>query len=184
MAPALLDDAIRALVSPDGRGSAGRLLRLVAAYARADAAALLEIRASVPALLVGVDVTQETLDAAAYAWERQRAALEAGDTAHRKPHVVVAIRRHGKILGLLALASPRLDALDDVLRGVGSLLAQVLEVIRAETENPGAELQRLLEENEWNLARVARILGVSRVTVYARLQRYRIQRQRILKGTT
>ena len=184
MAPTLLDDAIRALISPDSRGSAARLLRFVAGCTRANAAGLLEIRGSTPALLVGVDVTQETLDAVAHVWERSRAGLEAGEPVHRKAQVVVAIRRHGKVLGLLALDSPKSTALAEILRSVGSLLAQVLETIQAEAENPAAELRRLLEESEWNLARVARILGVSRVTVYARLQRYRIQRQRILKGTT
>jgi hypothetical protein len=184
MASTLLDDAIRALISPDGRGSAARLLRFVAGYTRANAAGLLEIRGSTPALLVGVDVTQETLDAVTHVWERNRAGLEAGDAVHRKAQVVVAIRRHGKALGLLALDSPKSHALDEIIRSVGSLLAQVLEAIQAETGNPGEELRRLLEQNEWNLARVARILGVSRVTVYARLQRYRIQRQRVLKGTT
>ena len=184
MAPTLLDDAIRALISPDRRGSAARLLRFVAGYTRANAAGLLEIRGSTPALLVGVDVTQETLDAVAHVWERNRAALAAGDPVRRKAQVVVAIRRRGKVLGLLALDSPKATAIAELLRSVGSLLAQVLEAIQAETENPAAELRRLLEESEWNLARVARLLGVSRVTVYARLLRYRIQRQRIPKGAT
>jgi Bacterial regulatory protein, Fis family len=181
--PLLFDDAIRAVISPDTRGSASRLLRFVAGYTRASAAALFEVGSASPALLVGVDATQETLDAANYAWERQRPSLEAGDLVRRKAQIVVAMRRHGRILGLLALDAPKADALDDVLRSVGPLLIHVVEAIRkAEQENPGEELRRLLEENEWNVARVARILGVSRVTVYARLDRYAIPRQRVLKG--
>jgi len=39
-------------------------------------------------------------------------------------------------------------------------------------------LLRCLEQNEWNLARVARVLGVSRQTVYARLKRHGLPRRR------
>jgi hypothetical protein len=39
----------------------------------------------------------------------------------------------------------------------------------------------LLEQNEWNISRVARILEVTRRTIYLRLQRYGIPRQRVRK---
>jgi GAF domain-containing protein len=39
----------------------------------------------------------------------------------------------------------------------------------------------LLNRNEWNIARVARLMGVTRRTVYLRLQRYNIPRERVLK---
>jgi transcriptional regulator with GAF, ATPase, and Fis domain len=180
----LLDDAIRALVAPDGRAAGARLLRLLVGCARANAAALLEMRGDQPTLLVGVDVTQETLDAASQAWERSRARLEADESVQRRAHVIAPLRRHGQTLGLLVVDSPRVEGLDDVVRALGPVFVQVLEATRrAEAENPGEELRRLLDENEWNLARVARILGVSRVTIYARLDRYGIPRQRVLKGT-
>lgn len=43
------------------------------------------------------------------------------------------------------------------------------------------QLETLLHEHEWNVARVARILGVTRVTVYARMERLGIERLRIPK---
>jgi len=49
-------------------------------------------------------------------------------------------------------------------------------VIRA-----GLKLLLLLNRNEWNIARVARLMGVTRRTVYLRLQRYNIPRERVPK---
>jgi hypothetical protein len=43
------------------------------------------------------------------------------------------------------------------------------------------KLLLLLDRNEWNIARVARLMGVTRRTVYLRLQRYNIARQRVYK---
>jgi transcriptional regulator with GAF, ATPase, and Fis domain len=43
------------------------------------------------------------------------------------------------------------------------------------------KLLLLLNKNEWNIARVARLMGVARRTVYLRLQRYNIPRERVAK---
>jgi transcriptional regulator with GAF, ATPase, and Fis domain len=40
----------------------------------------------------------------------------------------------------------------------------------------------LLERNEWNIARVARLMSVTRRTVYLRLARYGVPRERVRKG--
>ena len=52
------------------------------------------------------------------------------------------------------------------------------------TPVPDIERQKLLlllNRNEWNIARVARLMGVTRRTVYLRLQRYNIPRERVYK---
>jgi transcriptional regulator with GAF, ATPase, and Fis domain len=43
------------------------------------------------------------------------------------------------------------------------------------------QLLVLLDRHEWNISRVARLIGVTRQTIYTRLQRYGIERQRISK---
>ena len=43
------------------------------------------------------------------------------------------------------------------------------------------KLLLLLNRNEWNIARVARLMGVTRRTIYLRLQRYNIPRERVAK---
>jgi GAF domain-containing protein len=44
------------------------------------------------------------------------------------------------------------------------------------------KLLLLLNRNEWNIARVARLMGVTRRTIYMRLQRYNIPRERVPKS--
>lgn len=44
------------------------------------------------------------------------------------------------------------------------------------------ELVTLLESQEWNVARVARVLGVTRMTIYNRLRRHAIPRLKVLKS--
>ena len=43
------------------------------------------------------------------------------------------------------------------------------------------KLLLLLKRNEWNIARVARLMGMTRRTIYLRLQRYKIPRERVAK---
>ena len=44
------------------------------------------------------------------------------------------------------------------------------------------KLLLLLSRNEWNIARVARLMGVTRRTIYLRLQRHNIPRERVSKS--
>ena len=44
------------------------------------------------------------------------------------------------------------------------------------------KLLLLLNRNEWNIARVARLMGVTRRTIYLRLQRHSIPRERVPKS--
>jgi transcriptional regulator of acetoin/glycerol metabolism len=41
-----------------------------------------------------------------------------------------------------------------------------------------------LNRHEWNISRVARDLGLSRRTIYLRLQKHRIERRRVSKART
>jgi transcriptional regulator of acetoin/glycerol metabolism len=49
------------------------------------------------------------------------------------------------------------------------------------TEEARLQLLSLLERNEWNLAKVARLMGVTRRTVYMRLRSFGIERRRVPK---
>jgi hypothetical protein len=44
-----------------------------------------------------------------------------------------------------------------------------------------AQLVALLDRNEWNIARVARLMRVTRRTVYLRLERYGVERKKVRK---
>ncbi len=44
------------------------------------------------------------------------------------------------------------------------------------------ELLHHLSRHEWNIARVSRILGVTRRTIYMRLERFKIRREKVARG--
>lgn len=81
-----------------------------------------------------------------------------------------------------ALAEDRLRLLQELL---GEATAPVpVHVPREALKPDDAERERLvflLHQNEWNVSRVSRILGVTRATVYNRLRRHRVKRRRVLK---
>ena len=51
----------------------------------------------------------------------------------------------------------------------------------ADGEIERRRLVAALERHEWNIARVARLIGVTRRTIYLRLKRYKIDRRRVPK---
>jgi hypothetical protein len=59
--------------------------------------------------------------------------------------------------------------------GVGSLERDV------SPHASGVALRALLEEQEWNVSRVARLLGVTRMTIYNRLRRHGVRREHVPK---
>jgi transcriptional regulator of acetoin/glycerol metabolism len=68
----------------------------------------------------------------------------------------------------------------EATRGIADAWTTYLE--RTPVEDMEREkLLLLLNRNEWNIARVARLMGVTRRTIYLRLQRYNIPRERVPK---
>ena len=56
---------------------------------------------------------------------------------------------------------------------------QLARTSPAEAER--VQLLSLLQEHDWNIARVAALLGIARRTVYMRLERYGIARKKVPK---
>ena len=73
--------------------------------------------------------------------------------------------------------------LDD-LKGRSENWAQYLEATDPVFNKERDELLLLLNRTDWNIARVARMLGVSRRTLYVRLEKYRIPREHVEKKGT
>jgi hypothetical protein len=129
------------------------------------------------------------------AWTEGRALGTPRQAVQHPTHVFLPVvdREMGDaILAVLYLDAPRrfdaatlqpyVDALGEAL-----LISRQLVFERAggEVRPTGrAGLLRVLQDAEWNVARAARVLGVTRRTVYLRLQRYGIDRQRIPKSVT
>lgn len=105
--------------------------------------------------------------------------------------LVVPCMSSGHVCGLLYLEEPRVRSLSAVLLdALGRLLGAALDPVRIDTGADtarndlieAAALHAAMEGHEWNVARVARSLGVTRMTVYNRLRRYGVPRKRVIIG--
>lgn len=74
------------------------------------------------------------------------------------------------------LAKAALAAASDVPRALDAYLRST-----APEDLQKEQLIRVLAENEWNVARVARVLKVTRRTIYLRMERYGITRKKVPK---
>lgn len=176
----LLDDAIQVLVAAEPRGATRRLLTLVAGFTGAQAIAAFEVRAGRLVLFGSYDLAQATIDAAEKVFASGRARLEAGHVVHGESHAVVPLFEKGQWVGVLCLQGAREGSAEDAAESLGPVLAATIGLARAaDRSDPAARLRELLEGHEWNVARVARILGVTRVTVYERMRRFGIPRKKV-----
>ena len=114
--------------------------------------------------------------------------------AHPGDYVLVPIvdrESVGGVFAVLFLAAPQqFDAasVQPYAEALGETLVMSRQVTFDEDRDGQirptgrAGLMRVLNDSEWNLARAARMLGVTRRTVYLRMQRYGIERQRVPKS--
>jgi hypothetical protein len=96
-----------------------------------------------------------------------------------EPHFLDAhdLERLGKFSRIIAKA-----VTDGASRGPARRSAESWEAYLERTPVEDIEREKLLlllNRNEWNIARVARLMSVTRRTIYLRLQRYGIPRERV-----
>lgn len=103
--------------------------------------------------------------------------LDSMDPHFCTPH---DLERLGKFARIVAKALTEIGPLRDRAQHRVDAWQSYLE--RTPVEDMEREkLLLLLNRNEWNIARVARLMGVTRRTIYLRLQRYNIPRERVPK---
>jgi DNA-binding NtrC family response regulator len=96
-----------------------------------------------------------------------------------------------EMVAALYLAQPEGLAVSDA-RVFGAAIAQAIQASESPaptrpapslsaTEETRLHLLSLLERHEWNIAEVARLLGVTRRTVYLRLRSFGIERKHVPK---
>ena len=56
------------------------------------------------------------------------------------------------------------------------------DLLLASPQQDKERLIAMLNRNEWNIARVARLMGMTRRTIYLKLARYKIQRVKVRRG--
>jgi len=144
-------------------------------------------------LFVGNGIDQRALEWTAASWSGEQRSLEQGRMSRHDERFLVPIVRGRQLAALLYLTTTQVDLgsvdevsgliSDAVLRGGHQpRTTSPVEVYLERT--PAKEIERrrmliLLERHEWNLARVARELRVTRTTVYKRLQAFGITRKRV-----
>lgn len=185
------DEATEAIIAIDPRRSCESVLRLLMLYTAAGGAGLFQRIGDRLSLFASSGLDQLDLDRAYAAWEDGRESIVAGHPYTDEGYAVLPLGDAEAVLYLGAPGGLRADLtvvgylaplLLSALRDPGEHRSVVVDVEATPTEDFDRErLVVLLERNEWNIARVARILEVERSTVYRRMERWGIPRQRVPK---
>jgi hypothetical protein len=140
---------------------------------------------------VGMPVEQLAAAQVLFAAAAERIAR--GETEATGDHCLAPLLDDGTLLGVLHVYG--LPGAAAALEGYRLLLGAAVRASRQPgglrsidllARTSAAELQRhqlvaTLDGNEWNISRVARILGVTRRTVYMRMRKFRVPRRRVPK---
>jgi hypothetical protein len=193
------------LVAGDPRGAADRTLAFLASLNKARGAAVFSVDGDRLTLFTGRGFDVEAVSTVQAVWTNERARLAAAELVHgsdaRASYVVAPLTDGDSLLALLYLDVPAntpwtsLDA--SSINGFGVAIAQAVKAASAVPVQPSPvqaylsqtsddEIARerlllLLVQNEWNISRVARLMGVTRRTIYLRLQRHNIVREKVRK---
>ena len=191
------------------RALAERTLDAALAFFNGRCAALFERDQERMILFASRGVYQDAIERVTTAWSTRREEIEAGRGLHGaledakagRAFSFVPVLEGVRLLGLMYVESDedrfaeRRDL--DVLVQFSRIAAMALAAPSVPGPAPvslDAYLERtptddvvrdqlliLLERNEWNIARVSRLMGVTRPTIYKRLERYGLERRRVRK---
>jgi len=191
-----LSDLASVLVAQAPRQQASNVLAFLVNRARASGGALLTFRDQSLVLFCSTpDLQAASVVRAWGAWDTHRQRIETGETIQTPDQVLAPLKDDGALVGLLHLDAPQgFDS--SLLSTFGLVLAKavqsdltadralaVAEIVDV-PEQSRDRLVSLLHRNEWNIARVARVMGVTRRTIYLRLKRYGIDRQVVPRSNT
>ena len=193
------DEIVRLLVSHDPRRSADGTLGLLLRHLDADGAACFRIVGQRLVLFAARSVDQVALDRVADIWQDAREAVLDGQLYDAEVgFAIIPIRTAESVAGVLYVGADRGFVLDQ--EAIGHFVPLLGAALEAEPtgcsprldsyieRTPPAQFEReqlylLLERHEWNIARVARVKGVARLTIYEQMRRWGIERRRVLKGS-
>lgn len=187
----------------DQRSPIEDALRLLMAHVGGVAAAvfLADTESSRVSLLFGLAVDDAALDRTNGAWAQDASGLQAGRIFWRGDWCAAPIETPRGLL-LVYVGSADTMVLSDVEEAISALRGSFAAAVALAPEKASAvaeavidsylereplraierrQLANLLKQHEWNLARVARVLGVSRVTIYKRLTKLGLERVHVRK---
>jgi ActR/RegA family two-component response regulator len=178
------------LVADDPRRSADRILTRLIQIHQARGGAILRHRQDQAEIWLSAGLSLAAVAELPVRWADHRAALVAGESVVEPGFALLPAMLDGEMVAALYLAQPEDLAVGDA-RVFGAAIAQAVQAATAPnarrvpetspTEEARLQLLSLLERHEWNIAEVARLLGVTRRTVYMRLQSFEIERKHVPK---
>lgn len=185
-----MDQTLTLLVEDEPQRQARKLLDHVATRCRAKAAAVVTVSADELASFAG-EVPLSLLATLQSIWRLEGKDLRAGRPVNGGDHNVLPLMDGRDLVGLLFMdGGTRVEVKNAAVLALAAALKVARERPARRVLDPetavGSEIERrrllaALERHEWNIARVARLIGVTRRTVYLRLKRYNIDRQRVPK---
>lgn len=191
--PTLLDLAAD-LVSIEPATQATRLLGRLMEHTRASAGAVLVPSDQDLRVFVSRQASLERLSQGRSAVANHRFLLQRGESVSVDGITLLPSMAESGLVGIVLLEGGMypVEGTDLILTAIAAAVMVAMQPrpltgdldhfvgIRSD-EVERHRLLELLKRNEWNLARVARVLGVTRRTVYMRLKRYDIARQKVPK---
>jgi Bacterial regulatory protein, Fis family len=184
-----LGTMIESLVADDPRRSADRLLSKVCEITGSDGGALLVPQGENASVFLSYRLSLSGLGSLPIRFQDHRARLAKGELVAASGFALAPVSGDGEAqLGWVYLENPRSSDgkelrpfLLGMAKSVGALGAEAgvrpLNLNRADANR--ANILRILEENDWNIARVSRELGVTRRTLYMRLAAFGIARKKV-----
>ncbi len=179
------------LVSDDPRRAADRILSRLIQIHQARGGAILRPRQGQMEVWLSAGLSLAGLAELPVRWADHSHALAEGRAVVEPGFALLPAMIESEMAAALYLAQPEGLSVSDA-RVFGTAIAQA---VRAADSGPAAprppdvspteeaklQLLSLLERNEWNLAKVARLMGVTRRTVYLRLRSFGIERRHVPK---
>lgn len=188
------ESVVRLMVARDPRQSLDTILEYLIGVNDARAGAVFGVEGG-PTLTLGRGIAQDALDWALASWSDETK-LREGRPSTSDSRFLLPVLRRERLVALVYLEADHVDlgSVADVSSLIGEVAQQSgrqpdpVSAVESYLEHtPASEIERrklliLLDRHEWNLARVARELKVTRTTVYKRLAEFAIPRKKVPKA--
>lgn len=179
------------LVADDPRRSADRILGRLVQIHRARGGAILRPRDRQADVWLSAGLSLASLGELPARWADHARSLAMGQSVVDAAFALLPAMLGTEMVAVIYLAQPEGAPLGDSHVFSAAIAQAVRAADGLATARPSPELGpaeatrlqllSLLERNDWNIARVARLLGVTRRTVYMRLRSFGIERRRVPK---
>lgn len=179
---------IETLVADDPRRAADRLLTRVADIASASGAALIQSSGGSSSVVLSHRLPLASVASLTVRLADHHEELRVGRAILEKGFALVPVQIDSELRAVVYLSEPKgigADRLRSIVSSGAAAFAAALDATpRAVAATAGrqdvkGQMVRILETNDWNIAKVSRILGVTRRTLYMRMTSFGIKRKKV-----